>query len=154
MRVSPAHNRGVAEASVTGTKHKAFNAHRTERSLYWLKDRYRSIKRNFRRQAASMPCSPPRPKCMNHIPPLLHSSSSSSFVKPPYFEPGAVVFESPQPTMVIGDLVEPLPEPTASMPLTVLYDSVSPSGTWPKTTCLPSSQEVTTVVTKNWDPLL
>ena len=30
----------------------------------------------------------------------------------------------------------------------------APSTTSPKTTCLPSSHEVTTVVMKNWDPLV
>ena len=50
--------------------------------------------------------------------------------------------------------VLPVFEPIASMPLTVLYESTSPSGTPPKTTCLPSSHEVTTVVTKNCEPLL
>jgi hypothetical protein len=44
--------------------------------------------------------------------------------------------------------------PVASIARTTLYDSTSPSGTWPKTTCLPSSHEVTTVVTKNWEPFL
>lgn len=39
------------------------------------------------------------------------------------------------------------------------YDSIfltrsAPSTTSPKTTCLPSSHEVTTVVTKNWEPLV
>lgn len=51
-------------------------------------------------------------------------------------------------------LMAPEPLPQASMALTTLYDSTSPSGTAPKTTCLPSSHEVTTVVTKNWEPLL
>jgi hypothetical protein len=40
----------------------------------------------------------------------------------------------------------------ASRPLTILIDSSS--ATSPKTTCLPSSQLVTTVVMKNWEPLL
>ena len=46
----------------------------------------------------------------------------------------------------------PLPEPVASRALTTLRDCSS--ATSPKTTCLPSSQLVTTVVTKNCDPLL
>jgi hypothetical protein len=44
--------------------------------------------------------------------------------------------------------------PTASMARTIFIDSTSPAGTRPKTTCFPSSHEVTTVVTKNWEPLL
>lgn len=51
-------------------------------------------------------------------------------------------------------LMAPEPLPQASMALTTLYDSTSPSGTVPKTTCLPSSHEVTTVVMKNCEPLL
>jgi hypothetical protein len=51
-------------------------------------------------------------------------------------------------------LIAPELLPAASMPLTTLYDSTSPSGTWPKTTCLPSSHEVTVVVMKNCEPLL
>ena len=47
-----------------------------------------------------------------------------------------------------------LPEllPVASMALTIFIESAS--ATSPKTTCFPSSQPVTTVVMKNWDPLL
>ena len=47
-----------------------------------------------------------------------------------------------------------LPEllPVASMAFTILSDWSS--ATSPKTTCLPSSQPVTMVVMKNWDPLL
>ena len=56
--------------------------------------------------------------------------------------------------MVTGFLGAPDPVPIASIDLMMAYDSVSPSGTRPKTTCLPSSHEVTTVVTKNWEPLL
>lgn len=51
-------------------------------------------------------------------------------------------------------LMEPLLEPQASMARTTFIDAVSSFATPPKTTCLPSSHEVTTVVTKNWDPLL
>jgi|RhiMetStandDraft_4_1073278.scaffolds.fasta_scaffold2605808_1 hypothetical protein len=51
-------------------------------------------------------------------------------------------------------LTAPELEPTASMERTTFIDSTSPAGTRPKTTCLPSSHEVTTVVTKNWEPLL
>ena len=56
--------------------------------------------------------------------------------------------------MVGGLLYLILPEllPVASMALTILIDSSS--ATSPKTTCLPSSQVVTTVVMKNWEPLL
>jgi hypothetical protein len=66
------------------------------------------------------------------------------------------VYDWPAPVMVGGFLylMAPVLLPQASRALTILYDSVSPSGTWPKTTCLPSSHEVTTVVTKNWEPLL
>ena len=46
----------------------------------------------------------------------------------------------------------PLEEPQASMDLTTLLDSASVTS--PKTTWRPSSQEVTTVVMKNWEPLL
>lgn len=42
--------------------------------------------------------------------------------------------------------------PRASISLTTLKDSSS--ATLPKTTCLPSSHEVGTVVMKNWEPLL
>lgn len=49
-------------------------------------------------------------------------------------------------------LVLPLEEPQASMDLTTETDSAS--ATSPKTTWRPSSQEVTTVVMKNWEPLL
>lgn len=56
---------------------------------------------------------------------------------------------------MVGGLVEStLPEllPVASIDLTILNDSSS--ATSPKTTCLPSSQLVTTVVMKNWEPFL
>jgi hypothetical protein len=62
------------------------------------------------------------------------------------------IYASPAAVMVGGPslyLIAPLPLPQASMDLTTLYDSTSPSGTPPKTTCLPSSHEVTTVVMKN-----
>lgn len=49
-------------------------------------------------------------------------------------------------------LMAPEEEPQASMDLTTEMDSVS--ATSPKTTWRPSSQEVTTVVMKNWEPLL
>lgn len=49
-------------------------------------------------------------------------------------------------------LIEPELVPVASMAFTMWRDSSS--ATSPKTTCLPSSQLVTTVVMKNWDPLL
>lgn len=42
--------------------------------------------------------------------------------------------------------------PRASISLTILKESSS--ATLPKTTCLPSSHEVGTVVMKNWEPLL
>jgi hypothetical protein len=48
--------------------------------------------------------------------------------------------------------IAPLLEPVASRDLTTLLDSSS--ATSPNTTCLPSSQEVTTVVMKNWEPFL
>lgn len=51
-------------------------------------------------------------------------------------------------------LMAPLDEPQASIDLMTEMDEVSPSGTWPKTTWRPSNQEVITVVTKNWEPLL
>lgn len=46
----------------------------------------------------------------------------------------------------------PDPLPVASIALTTFIES-SPT-TSPKTTCLPSSQLVTTVVMKNWEPFL
>jgi hypothetical protein len=45
-----------------------------------------------------------------------------------------------------------VPEPVFSSSWTTFMDSWS--ATSPKTTCLPSNQEVTTVVTKNWEPFL
>jgi hypothetical protein len=48
--------------------------------------------------------------------------------------------------------MEPEEEPRASISLTTFMDSSS--ATSPKTTWRPSSQEVTTVVMKNWEPLL
>ena len=51
-----------------------------------------------------------------------------------------------------AERTEPEEEPRASISLTTFMDSAS--ATSPKTTCLPSSQEVTTVVMKNWEPLL
>lgn len=52
----------------------------------------------------------------------------------------------------MAERMEPEEEPRDSISLTIFMDSAS--ATSPKTTCLPSSQEVTTVVMKNWDPLL
>lgn len=49
-------------------------------------------------------------------------------------------------------LMLPFLEPVASKALTTFMESWS--ATSPKTTWRPSSQEVTTVVTKNWEPLL
>lgn len=60
-------------------------------------------------------------------------------------------------TMVGGPslfLIAPLLEPQSSMLLITPIDAVSPFGTPPKTTWRPSSQEVTTVVTKNCEPLV
>lgn len=51
-----------------------------------------------------------------------------------------------------AERMEPEEEPRASISLTTFMDSAS--ATSPKTTCLPSSHEVTTVVMKNWEPLL
>jgi len=51
-------------------------------------------------------------------------------------------------------LMAPLLLPQASMLLMTAMESLSPAGTPPKTTWRPSSQEVTTVVTKNWEPLV
>jgi hypothetical protein len=64
------------------------------------------------------------------------------------------IYKTPDATMV-GFLLYvtlPLPLPVASRALTTFNDSSS--ATSPKTTCLPSSQLVTTVVMKNWEPLL
>ena len=52
--------------------------------------------------------------------------------------------------MVSLDLVLPEPEPSAS----ILRTMSRPSTTSPKTTCLPSSHEVTIVVMKNCEPLV
>lgn len=49
-------------------------------------------------------------------------------------------------------LILPVLVPQASIDLTILMDSWS--ATSPKTTCLPSNHAVTTVVMKNWEPLL
>jgi len=49
-------------------------------------------------------------------------------------------------------LQAPEPLPQASMALTTFM--LSSSATSPKTTWRPSSHEVTTVVMKNWEPLL
>jgi hypothetical protein len=46
--------------------------------------------------------------------------------------------------------VLPVWDPTFSM----FWTTSRPSLTWPKTTCLPSNQEVLTVQMKNWEPLL
>ena len=60
----------------------------------------------------------------------------------------------PHLTIVGGLGVVVLPDwlPVASMALTTFIDSSS--ATSPKTTCLPSSHSVVTVVIKNWEPLL
>lgn len=49
-------------------------------------------------------------------------------------------------------LILPVLVPQASIDLTILMDSWS--ATSPKTTCLPSNHAVSTVVMKNWEPLL
>lgn len=61
---------------------------------------------------------------------------------------------SPQLTILglTAERTEPEEEPRASISFTTCIDSAS--ATSPKTTCLPSSHEVTTVVMKNWEPLL
>ena len=51
-----------------------------------------------------------------------------------------------------SSLTSPLLDPVSSRALTTFIDSWS--ATSPKTTWRPSSHEVTTVVTKNWEPLL
>jgi hypothetical protein len=53
---------------------------------------------------------------------------------------------------LVLERMEPEEEPRASISLTTFMDSSS--ATSPKTTWRPSSQEVTTVVMKNWEPLL
>jgi hypothetical protein len=68
--------------------------------------------------------------------------------------PGDQIYKTPDLTMV-GFLLYwtlPLPLPVASRALTTFNEDSS--ATSPKTTCLPSSQLVTTVVMKNWEPLL
>src|SRR5689334_209426 len=56
----------------------------------------------------------------------------------------------PQSLMEIFATVLPLCDPSASTFLTMSM----PESTWPNTTCFLSSQLVTTVVTKNCDPLV
>jgi hypothetical protein len=51
-----------------------------------------------------------------------------------------------------SSLTWPVPLPVASSSCTIFM--LASSETSPKTTCLPSSQEVTTVVMKNWEPFL
>ena len=67
---------------------------------------------------------------------------------------GHIYWSIPQSTMVgfLLYLMAPLEEPTASRALTTFMEASS--ATSPKTTWRPSSQEVLTVVTKNWEPLL
>lgn len=60
------------------------------------------------------------------------------------------IYNWPQSAMVTVCLVEPFWEPTFSM----AWTTSRPSTTWPKTTCLPSNQEVLTVQMKNWEPLV
>jgi hypothetical protein len=62
------------------------------------------------------------------------------------------VDEAPQPVMAAPPVTLPEAEPVASKALTTF--KLSSSATSPKTTCLPSSQAVGTVVMKNWEPLL
>jgi hypothetical protein len=65
--------------------------------------------------------------------------------------------KTPDLTMVgfLSNLTLPFPLPAASRDLTTLQESLYWSAlSSPKTTCLPSSQLVTTVVMKNWEPLL
>lgn len=64
------------------------------------------------------------------------------------------IYWTPDPVMVgfFGYFGLPLLDPVASRALTTFRDWAS--ATSPKTTCLPSSQLVTTVVMKNWEPLL
>lgn len=66
----------------------------------------------------------------------------------------SAVYWAPLSTMVARLLYlgAPLWEPVASRAFTMLRDSWS--ATSPKTTWRPLSHEVTTVVTKNWEPLL
>lgn len=64
---------------------------------------------------------------------------------------------APEPVIVGGPFLnrrEPDSLPVASIERTTLYELTSPSGTRPKTTWLPSSHRVTTVVMKNCEPLL
>lgn len=84
---------------------------------------------------------------------------SASFVRPNWVQEiarytDAIAYSSPDLTMVarLLYLTAPLPEPVASRALTTSRDSWS--ATSPKTTWRPLSHEVTTVVTKNWEPLL
>ena len=64
----------------------------------------------------------------------------------------ALDLTSPQSTIVTVSLVFPDELPTASMALTTFI--LFSSATFPKTTCLQSSQAVGAVVKKNCDPLV
>jgi len=84
----------------------------------------------------------------------IHARMKNSSLDPNQARYDDTVYCSPQLTMVglVAERIEPEEEPRASISLTTFMDSAS--ATSPKTTCLPSSQEVTTVVMKNWEPLL
>ena len=60
------------------------------------------------------------------------------------------VTSAPSDRRLVSPYSLPESEPWPSIFLTRSW----PSTTSPKTTCLPSSHEVTTVVMKNWDPLV
>jgi hypothetical protein len=78
----------------------------------------------------------------------------SSLAQPSCGQTNPYCFAAPQST-IVGlncSFTCPVPLPVASSSCTTFM--LESSATSPKTTCLPSSQEVTTVVMKNWEPLL
>merc|ERR1712230_219885 len=84
-------------------------------------------------------------------PAILHYATHTSLL-----ECTAFSYSAPLLAMVGGllYLMPPLLEPQSSIDLTTPMEAVSPGATWPKTTWRPSNQEVTTVVTKNCEPLV
>jgi hypothetical protein len=97
-----------------------------------------------------------RPVCSSQItyslPMRLTNLNNSSFfssgrnaTKPNSFSAAAAQESWPQSVITQGFLVGPLAEPCAS----IAWTTSEPCVTWPKTTCLPSSHGVGTVVRKN-----
>lgn len=68
----------------------------------------------------------------------------------PIIPMNTLIYSCPQSSTITFALVAPEPLPTPSTALTTFI----PSTTEPKTTCLPSSQEVSAVQRKNWLPFV